>query len=131
LPDKVTFEDPLGEGPPITLEKFEVPDASEDVELRRRKVIRTGVAYLGAAFIVLQAADLTFEPLGLPRWSYTLVVAIALGGLPVALLLSWAFDFTAYGIRRTADAQAAAATVTYSPAGGPCGRSGTAQARST
>jgi len=38
LPDKVTFEDPSGEGPPITLEKFDVPEGSEDLELRLRKI---------------------------------------------------------------------------------------------
>jgi len=38
LPDKVTFEDPSGEGPPITLEKFDVPEGSEDRELRLRKI---------------------------------------------------------------------------------------------
>ena len=38
MPDKVTFEDPSGEGPPITLEKFDVPEGSEDRELRLRKI---------------------------------------------------------------------------------------------
>jgi MoxR-like ATPase len=38
LPDKVTFEDPSGEGAPIILEKFEVPDEVADHELRTRKV---------------------------------------------------------------------------------------------
>jgi len=38
LPDKVTFEDPSGEGPPITLEKFDVPEGTEDRELRLRKI---------------------------------------------------------------------------------------------
>ena len=38
MPDKVTFEDPSGEGPPITLEKFDVPEGTEDRELRLRKI---------------------------------------------------------------------------------------------
>jgi MoxR-like ATPase len=38
LPDKTTFEDPSGEGPPITLEKFEVTKDAEDSELRLRKI---------------------------------------------------------------------------------------------
>jgi MoxR-like ATPase len=38
LPDKVTFDDPSGEGPQITLEKFEIPDGTEDIELRLRKI---------------------------------------------------------------------------------------------
>jgi hypothetical protein len=36
LPEKVTFEDPSGEGAPIILEKFEVPDDVSDLDLRLR-----------------------------------------------------------------------------------------------
>jgi MoxR-like ATPase len=38
LPETTTFEDPSGGGPPITLEKFELPKVSEDYELRLRKI---------------------------------------------------------------------------------------------
>ena len=38
MSDKVTFDDPSGEGPQITLEKFEIPDDTEDIELRLRKI---------------------------------------------------------------------------------------------
>lgn len=38
MPEKVTFEDPTGEGAPIILEKFEVPEDVVDFELRMRKV---------------------------------------------------------------------------------------------
>lgn len=35
---KVIFEDPAGEGPAITLERFELPDEIPDIELRNRKI---------------------------------------------------------------------------------------------
>jgi MoxR-like ATPase len=38
LPKKVIFEDPAGEGPAITLERFEIPDDVPDTELRYRKI---------------------------------------------------------------------------------------------
>lgn len=38
MPDKVTFEDPSGEGEPITLERFEIPADLEDIDLRLRKI---------------------------------------------------------------------------------------------
>ncbi|HEU5112627.1 MAG TPA: MoxR family ATPase, partial [Acidimicrobiia bacterium] len=38
MPDKVTFEDPAGEGPAIILERFDVPDDVPDAELRHRKI---------------------------------------------------------------------------------------------
>ena len=38
MPDKAVFEDPKGEGPPIELEKFEVPDDLVDADLRHQKI---------------------------------------------------------------------------------------------
>ena len=38
MPDTVVFEDPRGVGPPIELEKFEVPDDLDDSKLRRQKI---------------------------------------------------------------------------------------------
>lgn len=38
MPDTVVFEDPKGEGPPIELEKFEVPDDLADADLRSQKI---------------------------------------------------------------------------------------------
>lgn len=38
MPETVVFEDPRGEGPPIELEKFEVPTDLEDADLRMRKI---------------------------------------------------------------------------------------------
>ena len=61
-------------------------------ELRRRRVFRTAAAYLASAFVVLQVADLTFEPLGLPASAYRALIIVAAIGFPVALLLSWFFD---------------------------------------
>src|SRR5688572_8826989 len=61
-------------------------------ELRRRRVFRTAAAYLAGAFIVLQVADLTFEPLGLPASAYRVLIIIAAVGFPLALIASWFFD---------------------------------------
>lgn len=38
MPDQAVFEDPSGEGPPITLDRFELPSDSADRELRERKI---------------------------------------------------------------------------------------------
>jgi adenylate cyclase len=47
-----------------------------------------------------------FPALGLPGWSITLVLVILVVGFPLALVLSWLFDFTAQGVQRTADVPA-------------------------
>ncbi len=86
------------------------------VELRRRKVIRVAVVYLVAAWLVIQVADTTFEPMGLPAWSLKLVIVLAALGFPLACALAWAFDVTALGIERTpAIAAGMAAATTPDP----------------
>jgi tetratricopeptide (TPR) repeat protein len=70
------------------------------VELKRRSVFRVAAVYAAVAFVMLQAADLVFPALGLPGWTVTLVVALALFGFPLALVLAWAFEMTPDGVRR-------------------------------
>jgi hypothetical protein len=67
-------------------------------ELVRRKVIRVLSLYLAGSFVILQLADVTFEPLGLPGWSMRALIAAMLVGAPVAAILSWIFDLTSEGI---------------------------------
>ena len=68
-------------------------------ELKRRRVVRVAIAYAVAVFVVLQVADLTFDPLGLPEWSYRFLLVVAIVGFPVAVALAWAFDVTPDGVR--------------------------------
>lgn len=70
-------------------------------ELRRRRVFNVAVAYGFICFAVLQVGVLVLPALPLPGWSYPALVAVALGGFPVALVLAWMYDLTRTGIRRT------------------------------
>jgi hypothetical protein len=70
-------------------------------ELKRRRVVRVGLVYLAAAFIVLQAADILVPALHLPAWTMTLLAVILALGLLLALLLAWAVDVTPDGIEVT------------------------------
>ncbi|MBT8137742.1 MAG: tetratricopeptide repeat protein [Gammaproteobacteria bacterium] len=69
-------------------------------EIRRRKVFRAAVAYSVVAWVVIQIADITFEPLHLPGWALTLLIALAIAGLPLAVVLAWLFDLTPAGLER-------------------------------
>ena len=71
-------------------------------ELLRRRVVKVAAGYGVVLFAILQVAQLTLEPLGLPGWSYTLVLVLGLLGLPLAIVLAWAFDLTSDGLERTA-----------------------------
>ena len=84
-------------------------------ELRRRRVIRVVIAYLGAAFVILQVADLLVEPLSAPLWTMKAVVATLTVGLPVAVLLGWYFQASLV-IERDEDG---ASQVTRQPAAPP------------
>jgi adenylate cyclase len=70
-------------------------------ELKRRKVFRVAAVYLVGAWLLVQVAGTTFEPMGLPPWTLKLVITLAALGFPLACALAWAFDVTAKGIART------------------------------
>ncbi|MEX2281543.1 MAG: hypothetical protein WEE89_03530 [Gemmatimonadota bacterium] len=70
-------------------------------ELKRRHVVRVALVYLAVVFAVLQAADLLIPALHLPAWLMTAIAVVALLGLPIALVLAWAFEITPEGVQRT------------------------------
>lgn len=68
-------------------------------ELRRRNVIRVGVAYLALAWFVIEVTDVAVPALNLPESLNSIVFYIGLVGLPFALLFAWAFELTPEGIK--------------------------------
>src|SRR5215510_9871473 len=68
-------------------------------ELQRRKVYRVAAAYIVAAGFLIQIASAAFPAWELPNWTLRLVIAVLLIGFPIALILAWAYDITAYGIQ--------------------------------
>jgi DNA-binding winged helix-turn-helix (wHTH) protein len=70
------------------------------VELKRRKVFRVAIAYVVVAWLLLQIGDIVFDFLEVPNWAGKLLLVLLLLGLPVALVLSWAYELTSQGIRR-------------------------------
>jgi TolB-like protein len=72
-------------------------------EVKRRKVYQVAVAYVIAAGGVIQLASASFPAWELPNWALRVVIVLLLVGFPIALMLAWAFDITAQGIRATPD----------------------------
>jgi TolB-like protein/Tfp pilus assembly protein PilF len=70
-------------------------------EVKRRKVYRVAAAYVIAAGGIIQLASAAFPAWELPNWALRLVIVLLLIGFPIALILAWAFDVTAQGIRTT------------------------------
>jgi adenylate cyclase len=68
-------------------------------ELKRRKVLKVGGAYLVIAWGLIQVATTLAPVLNLPDWAPRLITLLVLLGFPVAVLLSWMLDVTPEGIR--------------------------------
>jgi len=75
-------------------------------ELRRRNVYKVAVAYIVGGWALSQGIAQVFPVFDVPNWAIRLVVLLIIIGLPVALVLAWAFEITPEGIKRaeTADA---------------------------
>jgi dienelactone hydrolase len=76
-------------------------------ELKRRHVVRVGIAYCVIAWAIAQVAEFAFETFAAPDWVLKTVVIILLLGLPVAVFLAWAFEITPEGVKREKDLQQA------------------------
>ena len=72
-------------------------------ELKRRNVFRVAAAYGLVGWLVIQVIDTITPRLGLPEWLPTLVIVVVLLGLPLALVVAWAFEVTTQGLKRTQD----------------------------
>jgi hypothetical protein len=70
-------------------------------EVQRRKVYRVAAAYVIAAGGIIQLASAAFPAWELPNWALRLVIVLLLIGLPIALILAWAYDVTPTGIQST------------------------------
>jgi TolB-like protein/Tfp pilus assembly protein PilF len=74
-------------------------------ELKRRKVFKVAAFYGGAAFVVLQVVDLVVPALNLPESVMTAAVVVTVLAFPIALAVTWVFDLTPGGVKRTDPAQ--------------------------
>jgi TolB-like protein/Tfp pilus assembly protein PilF len=66
--------------------------------VRERGVIRVAASYAVIAWLLLQIADVTFEPLGVPRWVMVSLIVTAVLGFPVAVTLAWFYEAGHRGI---------------------------------
>ena len=72
-------------------------------ELRRRNVFRVAASYAVVAWLLVQAADILLGNFGAPDWVFRSFVSLLLLGFPLALFLSWAYELTPEGVKKTRD----------------------------
>ena len=63
-------------------------------------MIRVAVSYAVIAWLALQVGDVTFEPLGVPRWVMVSLIVTAVLGFPVAVTLAWFYEVGDRGLVR-------------------------------
>jgi ketosteroid isomerase-like protein len=72
-------------------------------ELRRRNVFRVALTYAVVAWLLIEIAGVVLPMLGAPEWMITAFVVLLALGFAVALFVSWSFEMTPEGLKRTED----------------------------
>ncbi len=68
-------------------------------ELKRRNVIRVGIAYAAVAWLLAQVADLAFDAFDAPEWALRSLLIALVVGFPITLVIAWIYELTPEGIR--------------------------------
>jgi len=69
-------------------------------ELKRRNVVRVGIAYVLISWVLLQGADFALDLIDAPNWVIQALFLLAALGLPGVLIFAWVFEMTPEGLKR-------------------------------
>ena len=72
-------------------------------ELKRRNVVRVGIAYVIASWLLLQLTEVLMELLDLPDVAGRFIILLLVIGFVPAVIFAWAFEMTPEGIKREKD----------------------------
>src|SRR5947207_14693440 len=72
-------------------------------ELRRRNVFRVALTYAVVAWLLIEIASVVLPLVDAPESIITAFVVLLALGFAVALFISWAFEMTPEGLKRTQD----------------------------
>lgn len=72
-------------------------------ELKRRNVFRVAGTYFIVAAAMIQLFPPLVDAFDLPKWSNTFVFLMLAIGFPITILVTWAFEMTPEGLRRTGE----------------------------
>ena len=77
--------------------------ASLFAELRRRNVFRVALTYAIVAWLLIEIAAVFVPMLEAPEWIITAFVVLLALGFALAMFISWSFEMTPEGLKRTED----------------------------
>ena len=75
-------------------------------ELKRRNVYKVAVAYAVVSWLLIQAASILLPTFEAPVWVMKAFVVLLALGFVLAVFISWAFEMTPEGMKRTANVSA-------------------------
>ena len=70
-------------------------------ELKRRNVFKVLAMYATTGYIIIEVVNNLIEPLHFPSWTATLIILLLSIGFPIVAILSWIFDLTPEGLKKT------------------------------
>lgn len=70
-------------------------------ELKRRNVFRVAATYAVVAWVMAQGANVILPAFEAPDWVLKVVISLLLLGFPIMVALTWAYELTPEGLRRT------------------------------
>jgi TolB-like protein/Tfp pilus assembly protein PilF len=72
-------------------------------ELRRRNVYKVAITYAVVAWLLIQAASILLPTFEAPSWVMKAFVVFLAFGFVISVMISWAFEATPEGLKRTED----------------------------
>ena len=70
-------------------------------ELKRRNVYKIAAAYIIGAWLIVQAGSILLPTFNAQPWVMRVLVLVLIIGFPIALMISWAFELSPEGLKRT------------------------------
>ena len=70
-------------------------------ELQRRNVIKASLAYIVAAWVLLQVLSIVLPELETPEWVFKTIMTLLVICFPIWVLFSWVYEVTPEGLKKT------------------------------
>ncbi len=84
-------------------------------ELKRRNVYKVAITYVVVAWLLVQAASILLPTFEAPTWVMKAFVVFLALGFVISVMISWAFEATPEGLKRTENVPAGVVLPTWSP----------------
>lgn len=70
-------------------------------ELKRRQVVKVGIAYLVVAWLILQVSSIVLPAFNAPPYILKILLFVLAIGFPICLILAWIYEITPSGVQKT------------------------------